>query len=99
MDFESNVGRVVGYGIAGKPSFWVRPLTTSEAHREVHIAFQAPNRAAVPAFFTAAVPSGALCCASHASGPSTTRLTMAPSSVIRTETTSKRSATLRDKQP
>ena len=55
MDF----GNVLGYGVAGKPSFWLGPLTTGEPNREVHIAFQAPDRAAVHAFFDAAVSAGA----------------------------------------
>jgi catechol 2,3-dioxygenase-like lactoylglutathione lyase family enzyme len=57
MDF----GPVVGYGVAGKPSFWIGPLTTGEPGQnlEVHLAFIAPDRAAVRAFFDAAVASGA----------------------------------------
>jgi catechol 2,3-dioxygenase-like lactoylglutathione lyase family enzyme len=61
MDFESpTVGHVIGYGVNRKPSFWVGPLTTGEPNREVHIAFQAPDRAAVRAFFETAVAGGAL---------------------------------------
>jgi len=52
-------GPVCGYGIGGKPSFWTGPLTTGEPNREVHIAFGAPDRAAVRAFFDAAVANGA----------------------------------------
>jgi catechol 2,3-dioxygenase-like lactoylglutathione lyase family enzyme len=52
-------GEVIGYGVGQKPSFWLGPLTTGEPNREVHIAFQAPDRAAVRAFFDAAVASGA----------------------------------------
>src|SRR5689334_21203236 len=55
MDF----GAVVGYGVAGKPSFWVGPLDGDGPNREVHIAFTAPDRAAVRAFFDAAVAAGA----------------------------------------
>jgi catechol 2,3-dioxygenase-like lactoylglutathione lyase family enzyme len=55
MDF----GPVVGYGVAGKPSFWVGPLSSGEPNREVHVAFVAPGRAAVRAFFDAAVATGA----------------------------------------
>jgi catechol 2,3-dioxygenase-like lactoylglutathione lyase family enzyme len=51
--------RVIGYGVAGRPTFWLGPLTTGEPNREVHVAFQAPNRAAVRAFFDAAVAGGA----------------------------------------
>jgi catechol 2,3-dioxygenase-like lactoylglutathione lyase family enzyme len=52
-------GQVIGYGFAPKPSFWLGPLTTGEPNREIHIAFQAANRAAVRAFFEAAVAHGA----------------------------------------
>ena len=55
MDF----GAVIGYGIAPKPDFWVGPRTTGEGFRESHIAFAAPTRAAVRAFFEAAVANGA----------------------------------------
>jgi len=55
MDF----GEVVGYGIAPKPDFWVGPRATGEGFRESHIAFTAPDRAAVQAFFDAAVARGA----------------------------------------
>src|SRR5258707_4245173 len=50
MDF----GNVIGYGVS-RPTFWVGPLTSGEPNREVHIAFQAPDRAAVRAFFDASV--------------------------------------------
>ena len=47
-------------GVAGgRPTFWVGPLTSGEPNREVHIAFQAPDRAAVRAFFETAVATGA----------------------------------------
>ena len=55
MDF----GEVVGFGVAGRPTFWVGPLTTGEPNREVHVAFAAADRAAVRAFFDAAVGAGA----------------------------------------
>jgi catechol 2,3-dioxygenase-like lactoylglutathione lyase family enzyme len=54
MDF----GNVIGYGTA-RPTFWVGPLTSGEPNREIHVAFQAPDRAAVRAFFAAAVATGA----------------------------------------
>ncbi len=56
MDF----GEVIGYGVGGQPTFWVGPLTTGEPNREVHIAFVAPDRAAVRAFFDVAVASSAI---------------------------------------
>jgi catechol 2,3-dioxygenase-like lactoylglutathione lyase family enzyme len=55
MDF----GEVIGYGIPPKPDFWVGPQMTGEGFRESHIAFLAPDRAAVRAFFEAAVAGGA----------------------------------------
>jgi catechol 2,3-dioxygenase-like lactoylglutathione lyase family enzyme len=51
-------GEVVGYG-TDFPTFWVGPLTTGEPNREVHIAFRAPDRAGVRAFFETAVAAGA----------------------------------------
>jgi len=55
MDF----GQVMGFGVGGMPSFWLGPHTTGEPNSEVHIAFTAPDRAAVRAFFDAAVAAGA----------------------------------------
>ena len=55
MDF----GEVIGYGVGPKPDFWIGPLSTGEGFRESHVAFGAPDRAAVRAFFTAAVAVGA----------------------------------------
>ena len=43
MDF----GEAMGYGKDGKPDFWIGRLTTGEPNREVHVAFEAPDRAAV----------------------------------------------------
>ncbi|PZS35556.1 MAG: glyoxalase [Pseudonocardiales bacterium] len=55
MDF----GEVIGYGRPQRPTFWIGPLTSSEPNREVHIAFEAADRAGVDAFFDAAVLAGA----------------------------------------
>jgi catechol 2,3-dioxygenase-like lactoylglutathione lyase family enzyme len=52
-------GETIGYGIAGRPTFWLGPLTTGEPNREIHVAFQASDRAAVRAFFDTAVGLGA----------------------------------------
>ena len=38
-----------------RPGFWIGPWTTGKGFREAHIAFVAPGRAAVRAFFRAAV--------------------------------------------
>jgi catechol 2,3-dioxygenase-like lactoylglutathione lyase family enzyme len=55
MDF----GEVIGYGLEGKPEFWVGPLVSGEPNREVHVAFRTKDRATVRAFFEAAVSLGA----------------------------------------
>ncbi len=52
-------GQSVGFGIAAKPEFWIGPQATGEGFRESHIAFVAPDRAAVRAFHDAAVRVGA----------------------------------------
>ena len=55
MDF----GAVIGFGVGLKPEFWIGPNATGEGFRESHIAFAAETRAAVDAFFAAAVGVGA----------------------------------------
>lgn len=55
MDF----GEVIGYGIGGRPEFWIGPHSTGEGFRESHLAFTAPSRAAVREFHAAAVSTGA----------------------------------------
>jgi len=55
MDF----GPVIGYGVGQKPTFWLGPLADDGPNREVHVAFVAPDRARVRAFFDAAVGAGA----------------------------------------
>ena len=52
-------GEVIGYGVPPQPDFWLGPRRTGEGFREVHIAFAAPDRAGVRAFFEAAVDAGA----------------------------------------
>jgi len=42
-----------------RPEFWDGPRTTGEGFRETHVAFSAPNRAAVDAFYVAATAAGA----------------------------------------
>ncbi len=53
-----DVGVAIGYG-ADKPDFWISRFDSGDGFRESHIAFQAADRAAVDAFFAAAVASGA----------------------------------------
>jgi catechol 2,3-dioxygenase-like lactoylglutathione lyase family enzyme len=55
MDF----GQIIGYGTANSPEFCVGAQETGQGFRESHIAFAAPRRAAVRAFFDAAVSVGA----------------------------------------
>ena len=52
-------GDAIGYGIPPSASFWIGPQQTGEGFRETHIAFQAPDQAAVRAFFDAALATGA----------------------------------------
>jgi catechol 2,3-dioxygenase-like lactoylglutathione lyase family enzyme len=55
MDF----GTAIGYGVGGMPDFWIGQQQTGEGFRESHLAFKAGDRAAVRAFFDAAVATGA----------------------------------------
>jgi catechol 2,3-dioxygenase-like lactoylglutathione lyase family enzyme len=55
MDF----GEVIGYGVEGRPTFWLGPLASGGENREIHVAFEAPDRGTVRAFFEAAVAFGA----------------------------------------
>ena len=55
MDF----GEVIGFGIPPKPDVWIGPRATGDGFREAHIAFAAPDRAAVRAFFDGATATGA----------------------------------------
>ena len=55
MDF----GDVIGFGVPPAPDFWISPRTCDGGFRESHIAFNAPDRSAVRAFFEAAVSIGA----------------------------------------
>ena len=56
MEFE---GPTIGYGVPPMPDFWLGPRQTGDGFRESHIAFRAPDRAAVDEFFRAAVDAGA----------------------------------------
>jgi catechol 2,3-dioxygenase-like lactoylglutathione lyase family enzyme len=55
MDF----GDVIGFGAPPMPDFWIGAKTTGEGFRESHVAFSAPNRAAVDAFYEVATAAGA----------------------------------------
>lgn len=55
MDF----GEAIGYGVPPRPDFWISAQATGDGFRESHVAFTAPSREAVRAFFAAAVAVGA----------------------------------------
>lgn len=55
----ADFGETIGYGVPPMPDFWLGPLVSGDGFRESHIAFSAPDRAAVRAFFDAAVAAGA----------------------------------------
>ncbi len=55
MDF----GVAIGYGLPSGPDFWISELESGDGFRESHLAFKAEDRAAVRAFFDAAVAAGA----------------------------------------
>lgn len=55
MDF----GTTIGYGVPPVTDFWIGQQETGDGFRESHIAFAAADRAAVRAFFDAAVSAGA----------------------------------------
>jgi len=55
MDF----GDVIGFGTGDKPDFWIGKQSTGNGFRESHLAFTAPDRAAVRAFFETAKDAGA----------------------------------------
>jgi len=51
-------GVAIGYGI-DHPNFWISAQETGDGFRESHLAFVAPDRATVRAFFDAATGTGA----------------------------------------
>lgn len=53
-----NYGDAIGYG-RDHPDFWIGRAATGGPARESHLAFRAADRAAVLAFFEAAVAQGA----------------------------------------
>jgi len=46
---------VAGFGEGGKPDFWIG---AREGHTPTHVAFAAPDRATVDAFYQAAIAAG-----------------------------------------
>jgi catechol 2,3-dioxygenase-like lactoylglutathione lyase family enzyme len=53
---ETGAGAAVGFGASGKPSFWIGEGMRSSA--PIHVAFVAPSREAVDAFYRAALAAG-----------------------------------------
>ena len=83
---------VAGYG-ERTPVFWVGAQTDGDGFRQTHIAFTAPTREAVDAYYAAATALGAEVLYAPKDGPSTTRATTRRSYVTRTATTSRPSVT------
>jgi catechol 2,3-dioxygenase-like lactoylglutathione lyase family enzyme len=56
-----DVGPAIGYGVEGKPTFWIADASAGQAsgpNREVHIAFAAKDAESVQAFFHTALALG-----------------------------------------
>ncbi|HEY7222597.1 MAG TPA: VOC family protein [Micromonosporaceae bacterium] len=57
---EMDFGEAVGYGRDGKPEFWISHYEGQPGtQREMHLAFQAPDKDAVDAFHAKAIELGA----------------------------------------
>ncbi len=56
MQFDQDGVQVVGYGEAGKPYFWLQNAALTQG--PLHVAFAAPDRASVDAFYAAAMAAG-----------------------------------------
>ena len=48
-------GKVAGFGVAGKPDFWI---AQGEVKHHIHVAFRASGRAKVREFYDAAMAAG-----------------------------------------
>ncbi|MET9549174.1 VOC family protein [Streptomyces sp. NPDC006627] len=55
---KKQYGENISFGVTGHP-LWLVPASDPSPTRELHIAFAAPDRAAVDAFYTAALTAGA----------------------------------------
>ena len=56
---QTGDGAHAGFGIDGKPSFWIGTSRDGPVAGPVHVAFTAPDRATVDAFHRAALRAGA----------------------------------------
>ncbi len=54
-----DLGEVIGFGVPPTPDFWIGGQSDGDGFRQSHLAFSAPDRRAVHAFFEAAVGTGA----------------------------------------
>ena len=52
-------GETMGFGLPPVPQLWIGPRSTGHGFRETHLAFAAPDRATVQAFYQAAEGIGA----------------------------------------
>ena len=93
MDF----GAAIGYGTPDRPDFWIGAQATGDGFRESHIAFAAPDRAAVGAFCEAARAAGVTVLHEPRVWPEYNETYYAANASTRTGTTSKPSATCRNK--
>jgi catechol 2,3-dioxygenase-like lactoylglutathione lyase family enzyme len=84
---ETGHGAAVGFGANQKPFFWLGE--GGDPSGPMHIAFAAPNRAAVDTFYEAASRLAPPITASPGSGPSTTPTITVPSSSTPTATMSR----------
>ena len=96
MEVQENAfgAKAAGFGINGKPDFWIGG--EGGLNKELHVAIAAKDRAAVDAFHKAALAAGARPTTAHpASARIITRTTTVRSCSIRTGTTSRRCVTRR----
>lgn len=56
IEFEFDGYKVAGFGTQGKSSFWISEGPSTPG---IHVAFAAPNRPAIEAFYQAAMDAGA----------------------------------------
>jgi catechol 2,3-dioxygenase-like lactoylglutathione lyase family enzyme len=54
-----DLGQAFAFGVPPTPDFWLGAQATGDGFRESHIAFAAPDRAAVDSFLAAAKDAGA----------------------------------------
>jgi len=55
---QTGDGAHAGFGMDGRPTFWIGTSQQAHGNRAVHVAFVAPNRAAVMAFHRTAIEAG-----------------------------------------